>query len=310
MNYLIQSNSNELIKEELKKIIKDDDNVMTWNYEAAGLDNILEEASYLSFFEEQKYMIIKNAVIFGDGKISETDTEKLVAYLKKPNEKTTIIFVIQTKADMRKKITKTIKEEGKLLVLDGLKPLEIKKKVKELCKASGYDIEDQTIEMIASRCQNNYDLMANEIRKIMLYYNKPQKVQHADALEIVSRSAEDNNFRFIEAMMKKDTVFARKIYQDLMLMKVEPMALLSLLAREYRLTLYTKLMLQQNRNTHLIASLLKLQDWQVEKLIKQSYQFTEEELEGKIHTLLDMDYKIKTGKLDRKFGLELFILGI
>ena len=51
-------------------------------------------------------------------------------------------------------------------------------------------------------------------------------------------------------------------------------------------------------------------DFQIDKLISNSYNFSEDILEGYLVLLSDLDYKIKRGKISNKLALEMFIMDI
>ena len=51
-------------------------------------------------------------------------------------------------------------------------------------------------------------------------------------------------------------------------------------------------------------------DFQIDKLISNSYNFSEDKLEGYLVLLSDLDYKIKRGKISNKLALEMFIMKI
>jgi DNA polymerase III delta subunit len=65
--YLICGNSYRLLEEELNKIIKDNP-YTSFDLNIDELDNVLEEASYFSLFDDKKYLVVKNANIFGASK--------------------------------------------------------------------------------------------------------------------------------------------------------------------------------------------------------------------------------------------------
>ena len=100
--YLICSNSYYLLEDELKNILKDNP-YTSFDLNAVELDEVLEEAAYFSLFDDKKYMVVKNADIFGASKrkskdeSSEEETvskkdEKLLKYLEAPNSNTVLIF--------------------------------------------------------------------------------------------------------------------------------------------------------------------------------------------------------------------------
>ena len=253
--YLISSNSFHLMEEELKKILKDNP-YTSFDLNAVELDDVLEEASYFSLFDDKKYMVVKNAQIFGaskrktkedetseEEKVSKKD-EKLLQYLNEPNENTVLIFTINGKADTKKKICKVIKDRYKFIQLDDLKPKEIYSRVEKSLKEAGYKIDSNTGYYIVNNALNNYDLAINEVEKIKLYYGKGCTVKYDDVVNIVSKNIEDNNFKFIDTVISKDIKEAFKMYDDLMIQKVEPIMLMSMLAKEVRNMLLVKKMMK------------------------------------------------------------------
>ena len=212
--YLISSNSFHLMEEELKKILKDNP-YTSFDLNAVELDDVLEEAAYFSLFDDKKYMVVKNASIFGaskrkskdedteEEKVSKKD-EKLLQYLNEPNDNTVLIFTINGKADTKKKICKIIKDRYKFIQLDDLKPKEIYSRVEKALKDDGYKIDSNTGYYIVNNALNNYDLAINEVEKIKLYYGKGCQVKYDDVVNIVSKNIEDNNFKFIDTVISKD----------------------------------------------------------------------------------------------------------
>ena len=106
--YLITGNSFYLIEDEIKKIVKNN-NYDQFDLNDVELKDILEEASYPSMFGDKKYMVIKNANIFGSSrkkKDEEGSSSKkkspLENYLDNPNPDTVLIFVYLGKADSKK----------------------------------------------------------------------------------------------------------------------------------------------------------------------------------------------------------------
>ena len=153
---------------------------------------------------------------------------------------------------------------------------------------------------------NNYDLAYNEVEKIDLYYKKGRSLSIDDVTNIVSRVMEDNNFKFIDAVMGRNIKEIFKIYDDLMLQKVEPLMLLAMIAKELRNSLLVKL-LDGNKN-EMMRTLGVKYEFQLDKWLNYSYTYTDVFLENKLIELADLNYKIKSGKVSSKLGLQLFLL--
>lgn len=312
--YLISSNSIHLIEDEIKKIVKDNP-YTTFDLNNVLIDDVLEEASYFSLFDEIKYIVCKNANIFGSSKknSSEESTSKkdsrLIKYLEDSNPNTVLIFTINGKVDSKKKIVKTIKDRYELIEIPDLKPKEMFNKINELLKKDNYRIDSDTLYYIINNSLNNYDLIINEIDKIKLYYQDKKEIKYDDVINIVSKNLEDNNFKFIEVVMNKNIKEAFKMYDDLMVQKVEPIMLMVMIAKEIRNTLLTKMMSNKSRS-EIMKVLGYNYDFQLDKVINYTRMYTVKDLEDYLVLISDFDYKIKRGKITNKLALQMLILQI
>ena len=314
--YLISTSSYRLMEEEIKKIVKDNP-YSSFDLNNQLLDDILEEANYFSLFDDKKYMVVNNANIFGSSRkksdeeeASSKKDEKLIKYLEEPNPNTILIFTLYGKAAGNKKIVKIINDRYKYIRIEDLKASEIQQKLDKLFKEDGYKCSKDILYYIVNNSLNNYDLAYNEVLKIKLYYGKGCEVNLKDVSNIVSRTIEDNNFKFIDTVIARNIKESFKIYDDLMRQKVEPIMLMAMLAKEYRnMLLYKKL--EKNNSKKDIMNILDVRfDFQMEKTANNSYNYSIKELEDYLVYLTDLDYKIKSGKLNNKRALELFILYI
>lgn len=303
MIYLITSESNQLINEYLCEINKDCDNILYIDFNNSSIDDILAEASYYSMFNEEKIIIVKNASFFGSDKISDENSNKLLNYFNSPNEFSKLIFTTNDKLDMRKKITKTIKDKYHLISIPVLKPRELFDKIRCYFKDKEFIILEESINYIIENNASNYDLIYNELEKIVLYYQYPCRILHEDVTNIVAKSLDANNFKFVDMIIAKEIGEAFKLYNDLRLTKVEPLMLIGLLAREVRMMILAKRLKEAHYRTSDIAFELGLQDWQLEKFLRVGSRYKLEELENRLLLLADLDLNIKTGKIEKWNGL-------
>lgn len=307
---LITGESILLIIEKINEIVKDNKNVTSFDMNASTIEDVLLEAGYFSMFEEEKFIIVRNANFFGSGKLNEKETDSLLKYFENPNSLSNIIFICNEKIDSRKKITKAMKDKYEIITIPTLKYYEIENRVEKYLGKEGYKIDKDTVKYIVANSLNNYDLVMNEVEKIILYYNRPSYIKKSDVENIVSKSMNTNNFLFVDAIIDGDLEKSLALLKDLKTMKVEPTILISLIARDIRIMLNIKKLLEQNKREYEILNELKLMDWQLEKYLKKAFPYKIKELEEYLVKLTDLDLKIKSGKLDKYYALELFILDI
>lgn len=307
---LINGESSLLINEQINNIIKNSKNVSSFDLYDSTVDDILIEAAYLSMFGEEKFIIVRNANFFGSGKIIEKDSTILLKYLENPNSLTNIIFICSEKIDSRKKLSKIIKDKYEIITIPNLKYYEIEKRVEEYLQKLKYKVDKETVKLIVSNSLNNYDLVMNEVEKIILYYSQPCYIKKEDVEKIVSKSINQNNFLFVDTLIEGNLEKSLELLKDLKTMKIEPTILLALIARDIRIMLNIKKLLEQNKREYEILSELKLMDWQLEKYLKKIFPYKVKELEEWLIKLTNIDLKIKSGKIDKYYALELLILDI
>jgi DNA polymerase-3 subunit delta len=310
------------MEEEIKKIVKDNP-YNSFDLNNAELEDIIEEASYFSLFDELKYMVVKNANIFlpskrkkkEDDETSENEDEKvskkdevLLKYLESPNANTVLIFTVYGKVDVRKKIGKIVKDRYTLIEIPEMKGDTLVNTAIKLLSNDGFKIDKDTALYIVNNCLGNYDLVINEIEKIKLYYDKPIKLTIDNICEIVSKNIEDNNFKFIDTVMSRNIKESFRLLDDLMIQKVEPIMLLSMFAKEVRNMLIVKKMHKKLDAKSLVAMLGFKTEWQLDKIYRVMNNYTVGELESLLMFLCDVDLKIKTGRISNKLALEMFIM--
>ena len=306
MNYLISANSYHIINEEIKKIVENN-NYITFNMNLSSVSDLLEEASYYSLDGMNKIIVANNADFFGSKKINEKEMEKLSNYLSNPVKSTMIIFTTLNGFDLRKKITKEIKNMNGLISYDKLDKRSISNYLNEYLKKNNYSCDYKTLNYIIDNSYDNLDIMYNEIDKIMLYYTKPCSFILQDVKKIVGKELDSNNFHFISAVVEKKLSEALRLLKDLKVYKVEILSLIILLAREYRLMYYVK-NLYNKMGTSGLMKKYNLFDWQINKLYTNSLKYTNQELLENICDLAKLDINVKKGLWDKEVSLYTFLL--
>lgn len=305
--YLISNESYRLINKEIKKIVKNN-NFEIFNMNKSSIKEILEEASYFSLDNNQKYLVVTNADVFSADKVNDTTTDSLLNYFNNPNLNTILIFTTQKPLDSRKKIVKELKNKYKVINNAKMDKKTINSLLTNYVKEQDFDIDWETVNYVINNSYSNLDIMFNELDKIMLYYNFPCRIKYQDAVAIVGTELDNNNFHFVSAVVEKKLDEALKLLNSLKIYKVDSNVLATLLAREYRLMYYVKKMYQNKISLSEICSNLSLADWQVNKLYNNGIHYSESELLKNLVDLCNIDMNIKKGIWDKDIALYGFLL--
>ena len=97
---------------------------------------------------------------------------------------------------------------------------------------------------------------------------------------------------------------------DLMTINEEPVKLIVLVANSMRLIYQVKLLDRKGYTDQEIAKMLAVNPFRLKYVRKEGQFFQIDELLRCLNELSLLDVKIKTGQIDKKLGLELFMLRI
>lgn len=305
MVYLLYGTKEFGIEEEIKTLSKniDEMNISKYDLNNDMLSLALEDAKTMSLFGDKKIVIIDNANMFTG--ITSKDSEKIEDYLNHINENTILIFIVHNdKLDSRKKITKLIKEKGKIKEFND--ELDSTNLVRRLFK--DYNIEYSTIKLLIDRVGNNPLILQNEINKIKIYKENDKTITDEDILNLTVKLIEIDIFKLIDYIIKKDKEKALELYYEMLKMNEEPIKIVVILANQFRIMYQSKELLKKGYSEKDIASILKIHPYRVKLAIQNSRNYTSETLLKHLNNLADIDIGIKTGTLNKDLALELFIL--
>ena len=305
MVYLLYGTKEFGIEEEIKTLSKniDEMNISKYDLNNDMLSLALEDAKTMSLFGDKKIVIIDNANMFTG--ITSKDSEKIEDYLNHINKNTILIFVVHNdKLDSRKKITKLIKEKGKIKEFND--ELDSTNLVRRLFK--DYNIEYSTIKLLIDRVGNNPLILQNEINKIKIYKENDKTITDEDILNLTVKLIEIDIFKLIDYIIKKDKEKALELYYEMLKMNEEPIKIVVILANQFRIMYQSKELLKKGYSEKDIASILKIHPYRVKLAIQNSRNYTSETLLKHLNNLADIDIGIKTGTLNKDLALELFIL--
>lgn len=306
------------IEDEVKKIAKsyagdlDDFNFTRLNLKETPIEMVVEEAQTLPFLTDRKVLVIEDAFIFtaakGTGSVSH-NIDLLLDYLTKKNDDTMILFTVYTeKLDNRKKVTKVLKDKGKVTEINEMTERELSLYVESVLNKENIEIHSKALELLLERTSYKYENVHNELSKLLLYTDGDITLE--DVEDVVSISLEQNVFLLTEFILKNEKDKAVQLGRELILQKEEPMKLLHLIIGQFRLFYQVKILNQQGYQEDNIAKSLKVHPYRVKLALRHVRKFPLENLLSKMMLCRDIDYKFKSSYLDRNTLFELFILEI
>ncbi|MCD7949121.1 MAG: DNA polymerase III subunit delta [Erysipelotrichaceae bacterium] len=315
MNIVLYGDEKYLMEQRLEKIKKkyhiSHDNMKTYWCNETPMKEIIDDALTFPFLDDYKMIVVKNPLFLTTQKqkdVKDKDIDIFLDYISHDNP--TTVFVIyhdQKNFDERKKVVKTLRKHAEFYNFEKLDYHQIYKATYQSIKKRNCEIDDDALSLFISRVPSDLLTISQEVNKLCLY-TKHIKVDTINLL--VPKQLEDNVFELTKAILNKEMDKSISIYQDLVRNKEEPVKLIVLIANAMRLLYQVKLLDRKGYNDREIGDILKMNPYRLKYIREDGKAFDIKELLEKMDELSKLDVDIKTGKIDRYKGLELFIIRI
>ena len=311
MIYVLYGIQDYLIDKKIQELTKNIDRleIDEFDLENNNIKQIIDAAATFSLFSTNKTIIVYNSFVFSSNKkgIDDKDINLLQKYIENPNKNTTIIFVVSNdKLDSRKKIVTSVKKNGIVLEFNEVK--NINTLVNDMIKP--YKITANQINTLINRVGDNLYILENEITKLKIYKNDDLIITDNDIINVINKSVNTDIFHLIDSIINKNMNEALECYYELIKIGEEPIKILVLLANQFRLMYQVKELSKKGYRIFDIMDLLDQKQYPIQKAIQKGYNYDSKILLEYLNKLADLDIGIKTGKIDKNTGLELFILGM
>lgn len=307
MREFIQVLTDLLIEPEHKEFA-----VSKFDLSEISLSAVLEDAETLPFMVPKKLVIAKNALFFTGAKESskiEHHLDRLTDYLKSPADHTVVVFTVDAdKLDERKKIVKALKDLEAAVPFLSLSPEELQQWVAKQAQQLGFTFTGEAADQLILYTGGNLQSLSAEIEKISLYVGVGAEASVDVIDQLVARSTEQNVFILIEDIVNVRLERAFVILEELLKQREEPIKIAALIARQFRIMLQVKELSKQGYSQQQMASQIGLHPFAVKVAEGQARKYDIEKLSRIMSQLADLDFQMKTGKIDKVLGLELFLL--
>ncbi|MDQ0205517.1 DNA polymerase-3 subunit delta [Alkalicoccobacillus murimartini] len=309
--FIIEEVIHEILSSTLSKE-EQEMNVQRFRLADTPLQFIIEEAETLPFFSSKKIVIVQDFYLATSQKAEsaiEHQIESLEPYLKQPLSETTLIIVAPyEKLDERKKVTKQLKTHATVVRAAELSEQETIAWIREQADLLGIDVPDPVKKRLVELAGTNLLQLRSELTKCQLYTGVGGEVTMEAVEQLVAKTLEQSVFDLIDRAMKGKTAAAVTLYKEMVRRKEEPLMILAMLTRQLRIYLHVMELKQRSYSEKQMAGILKLHPYVVKLAGKQVSGYEEKRLKASIMAAADTDYAIKTGKQEKEFAVELFII--
>lgn len=316
MNYILFGEQDLMLKNRLKKIVSEsigtpnDFNYVFYNYNECEVLDVMLEATLVNLSGDRRIVVLDNATFLTkekSKKVLTSEEEKTVLdYIAHPNLDVDFIFVVHNaKIDDKNKIVKALKDSGR--IIESLNPTEQEwyQYTNNLFAKHGITASMSVKEEFTKRTHNDAMLMVNEVKKLALYNNE---ITMEDLNVLVPRPLEDKILNLLNLIVSNQKKEAVRLYRDLIKKNEEPVAIVGLLATQLRTLVDVFSLREVGMSQPEMAEYLKIHPYRVKLALDNTCYVDLATLKEEVENLYQLDFAIKSGKVDRFFGLEMFIL--
>jgi len=278
--------------------------------EKISYEDFIDEISSVSMFKEKKMLIFKNVSVNKDFQ------EEFNENIKKFTDSKEIILFYEEGDVLKSKFFDSLKKVSKSQEFDILSGLKLKAWIKKEIENYGVIINEEAVNRLVDFTGGDLWRLSEEIKKLALYKNKDKKISVEDIVLLVKPKIETDIFKTIDAISEKKKNVAISLLHQHLKEGDNPVYLLTMINFQFRNLLILKSEDSDysfNKSYGSVSTLSKklgMNPYVVRKTMQQIGKFSLEELKKIYRKISQIDFSIKTGKVDPEAALDLFISSI
>ena len=313
--YLLYGKEKYLIENTLKKIKNAfGETIKGINLISIDIDSaskIVDELSMPAFGYPRKLIIVNNAGLFKkEAKRKQSDMANIKnsinSYINENIEtikESIVLIFIEDEVDKTELFT-TVDKFGTVCEFQPQKPLELKKRLMQICKAYKVNINDSTLQYFIECCGTDMQTLINEIRKLIEYAGENGEITRELIDKLSIKQIESVIFDLTDNLGQKKVGAALEVLHNLIYAKEPIQKILITLYNHFKKLYIVKLCEKYNKDIATSLNLPPNRLFLVNKYKNQTRFFKEKELEDLTRELRNLDYKFKIGLIDLELGLE------
>lgn len=312
--YLFTGTSEIFIKNRMNRIIQSfnklDTTTIKYDMEVTSLSHVLEDAITVPFLEDLKIIILKNPkFLTKTNTTSKEDTKAFIRYLKNPVD-TTILMIDATNTIIAQsnEIYKMLRNVAKIIDYPEPEEIELKGWIVRSFDSNSIDIKDDALNLLLEYIGDDQPRLATEIEKLTSYIRKGGTIRQSDIRLLVSKDVSNEVYHLIKAIIQKDLDQTYAIYSNLITHTKDALTIIALISNKFKELISTYKLLKYGYSQSDIAKFYNVTTGKAYYLVQEAKAFKLSDLEYYIEKLSELDYQIKSGKIDKNIGLELLLL--
>jgi DNA polymerase III subunit delta len=256
---------------------------------------VLDVVQGVPFLSERKMVVVRG---LSNLKPSKEQTEQIISSIPESTD----LIIYEPLTDKRTTFYNTLKSKTQFEEYENLDGVELSKWLVASAKEIGGELSLADARFMIERVGTNQALLASELEKLVLY---SPKISRLSIELLVEPTPQSKIFDLLDAAFSGNKERALNLYDDQRAQKVEPQAILAMLAWQLRLLALAKH--GQGKSSVQIAKEAGLSPYPVGKAQGLASKISAESLSQMVDEALDIDVRGKTTSLDMDEALRTYI---
>lgn len=276
-----------------------------------GIDELIATLTESSLFSQRKLIWVKNP-FFLTTKVSAKfkkkidQLEKVIDHLDELED--VIVFVANyDKLDRRKKITKTLTKQVNV-ISTSLKPYEISGVIKAISKNEGYQLTNQSLQLLLQRSDQVLDTVLSNYIKLKNICGEDKRITETLVKQNIDRSLSENIFEILSVAFKGDVTQALERLNDHLREGNNVIQLVAIFESQIEFLLCVKVLENRRWSSNQITKELAVNPYRVKFAMQNKVSL--DKLKKLMMQLIDLDYNYKNGTYHGDEFLKLFLLNV
>jgi DNA polymerase-3 subunit delta len=261
---------------------------------------LLDEAKNLSLWNPQKFILVKQAE-----RISSKNWEGFLPLMREPLEKCLIIFQA-TKVDARFKFFQSLNKAGShcgLLKFEAADISDWNFWLGNFLRQQKKEIEEDAKQLLADWTLGHLSELKNLIERVSIYIGEQTKIRKEDIVAVGFRVAPEDVFAFTESLLRGDRAKSLELLEKLLDQGEEPLALIGLMARQFRWLLHILTLRAEGKADAQIPSVAGIFPSAAKVLVPASWRLGGKKVISCLNSLAEVDFRLKSSRVPNRLWL-------
>jgi DNA polymerase-3 subunit delta len=289
------------------------DDVLSFDMEETPLEEAIEAAMTIPFFSDRKAVILRNATFLTakPAKDMPQDVNVLARYFEHPSPATLLIVLVPSdKLECKKELLSLLELHGSIRKFETAKKQDLYEMARSIVATDGMRFEPDALEELIRRIDENVTMLERELEKIRLYAMDADVITLAMIESITPRNLEDNVYELINQIVAKNKATAMRMLQDLTRLNVDPVYLMQALSGKFQELLTAKALIKSKMTYEEMMRHFGYSKGRMYYVQKNASEMDADLLARYLDDLGTLDFKVKSGQIDKLMGFEMFLMSI